>query len=100
MTQEINERGLAHDRALFRGVSKCEWTLIPKIGRVVKALNSAVRRDWETRMFRTFMRRGAPYVGNWKPSTDWDWLALAQHHGLPTRLLDWSHNPLVALSSP
>ena len=84
-----------HSRAdwMFRGVSDTRHLLVPKIGRPFLLDRYSPAR--ERAIFKTFKRRAGLYADR-MPQGDLEWLALAQHHGLPTRLLDWSSNPMVA----
>jgi hypothetical protein len=82
------------DFTLFRG-QQGDWPLLPKLGRV-KPRTRASGEELEQRLIRDFKNQSVGLLGI-TPASEWDWLALAQHHGLATRLLDWTTNPLVAL---
>jgi hypothetical protein len=80
---------------IYRGVKSVSYDLVPKIGRISPPTPDKDRGENEQEIIRTWKERALPFLTS-VPQTDWDWLALGQHHSLPTRLLDWTSNPLVA----
>jgi hypothetical protein len=83
----------------FRGERKAQWPLYSAISRYFRSFRVDPRAwsEQEQRILRIFKRKAHQYL-NQPPAHDDDfqWLALMQHHGAPTRLLDFTWSPYVA----
>jgi hypothetical protein len=75
---------------VFRGESSRDATLVTSLQRL--GGDYARVEPHLLRNFRKYARAGT-FLGD----SLWTWLSLAKHHGLPTRLLDWTYSPYVAL---
>ncbi|XQA69868.1 FRG domain-containing protein [Xanthomonas sacchari] len=74
----------------FRGHSRSTYKLLPSIARSTLAL------EREALLSKRFKQNAYPFRQS-PPQSEWEWLFLMQHFGIPTRLLDWTESPLVAL---
>jgi hypothetical protein len=79
----------ARSTLVFRGLARSCYRNISSLARLEGDYATLERHL--IRNFRKYAHHAAP------GPTAWDWVALGQHHGLPTRLLDWTFSPLVAL---
>jgi hypothetical protein len=75
----------------FRGQPDSAFDLTTSLARL-----GGPFQELEGHLLRDFRKYTPGSVVRW-PDSVWNWLAVAQHHGLPTRLLDWTYSPYVAL---
>lgn len=88
--------GSFREGAIYRGMVDKDWPLLTSLDRLGSPpAEPHSKRHLEESLFRKFI--------NFWPSdplalipTEWNLLVIAQHHGLPTRLMDWTYSPLVA----
>lgn len=82
----------------YRGVRDQDYDMLPSISR------NDLNVNYETIFLSKFKSKAIPYLGQLPsyPFSEglagyWDWMFLMQHYGIPTRLMDWSEDALVAL---
>lgn len=73
----------------FRGLGDRDWHLEPSLAR-----HGGI--DREMPLIKRFKQNALPHLET-RPDNEWEWLFVMQHHGLPTRLLDWTESALIGL---
>lgn len=85
-------------KTLYRGqASHLDFKLLPSLYRKNDdGTKDNYSYDCEEIFLNKFKSKSIPYLKT-LPQNDWEWMFLMQHYNTPTRLLDWSESPLVAL---
>lgn len=93
---------------IFRGMSDISWCLLPGIFReyaenqkssavVGSSYSGKIYSAHEYEILSHFRKEASGLLTHISPKDDFTWLQYAQHYGVPTRLLDFTANPLVAM---
>lgn len=87
--------GRLRDTAVYRGVSEAGGRLLTSLDRLGGIEPPHSKGHLEEHLLRNFLRYGRPFLEP-RQRNFWELMVIAEHHGLPTRLLDWTHSPLIA----
>jgi len=90
------QTGRRRDTGVYRGAASARRPLLTSLDRLGGEERPFSKRDLEEHILRNFVRYSRPHLDDARPHNDWELLITAQHHGVPTRLLDWTYSPLVA----
>lgn len=94
-TEPDPKTGRHRDTGVYRGASDASHPLLTSLDRLGGVDPPHAKAGLEEHILRNFIRYSRPYFQT-PPVNEWELLVAAQHHGLPTRLLDWTYSPLVA----
>lgn len=92
---ESTRSSLGAGELWYRGISRSSYKLVPSLFRHPTCSNIDAIDEMERRIFRDFSFRSPSFDKTHRD--EWDLLFLMQHYRSPTRLLDWTSSPLVAL---
>jgi hypothetical protein len=87
--------GRLRDYSVYRGEADANRSLLTSLDKLGGIDPPHTKAHLEEHILRNFIRYSRPYLQQ-ASVNDWELLVIAQHHGLPTRLLDWTYSPLVA----
>jgi hypothetical protein len=94
-TEPDPRSGRRRDTGVYRGASDACRPLLTSLDRLGGVNPPHTKRELEAHILRNFIRYSRPHLST-APVNEWEVLVAAQHHGVPTRLLDWTYSPLVA----